>query len=143
LLTLEQGSRLYAIPLTDYGADRGRGLLVSSGCGMMMAAMDCAPRLRWCVDIDTVRDPRARLADFLLVAERVAEPLAVCGWFSISDPEPLRRAVLALERAAVVYTGNIVLGVPGEVRSFTAFVEALQAPREASPGRARTASADP
>ena len=111
---------------------------------MMMAAMDCVEHLRWCVDIDTLRDPRARLADFLLVAERHVDPLAVCGWFSISDPRPLRDAVLGFERPAVVYTGNVVLGVPGEVRSFTAFLEALQARRPApQAGRTRTASVAP
>lgn len=132
VLTLDQASRLYHIPLTDYGAwgddSRGNGLLVSSGCGMMMATMDCVPALRWCVDTDDLRGRKsARIDDFLLVAQYLATPLGVCGWFSISDPAPLRRAVEALSRPVVVYTGNVRLGVVGEVDSFDKFLRALQA----------------
>jgi hypothetical protein len=134
VLTLKQAARLYHVPITDYALHdepdaRGEGLLVSSGAGMMMAAMDCCPKLRWCVDIDGLRDrPSARVADFMLMAERVAEPIAVCGWFSITDPKPLRDAVLGLTKTAIVYTGNIRLRVPGEVLSFREFIAGIQAP---------------
>ena len=41
----------YRVDLIDYGRDTG-GLLISSGCGTMMAVMDHAPALRFCLDID-------------------------------------------------------------------------------------------
>jgi hypothetical protein len=125
VLTLEQASNLYAIPLTDYGPSKGAGLLVSSGCGMMLAIMDCCSMLRWCVDIDGVRDQRARLADFLLCAEKVVAPLAVCGWFSISDPKPLRDALMALAGPVVVYGGNVRFGVPGEAETLERFIRMI------------------
>ena len=136
--TLEQASRLYGVPLTDYeqldydehghtGA-RGAGLLVSSGAGMMMSVMDCCPSLRWCVDVDGLRDRRrVRVADFILCAERSASPLAICGWFSITDPRELVGAVRGLTRPAIVYLGNLRLGLPGEVDSFREFVSAIDA----------------
>jgi hypothetical protein len=139
-LTLEQASRLYHVPVTDYrtrdddGGARGNGLLVSSGAGMMMAAMDCCPSLRWCVDVDDLRGrPTARVTDFLLCAERVASPLAICGWFSISNPDEIVAAVRAMNVAAsrrhraIVYLGNLRLGLPGEVQSFQAFIANIKA----------------
>jgi hypothetical protein len=124
--TIAQASRLYAVPLTDYGPARGDGLLVSSGCGMMMSVMDEVPALRWCVDLDAVHDKRSRIGDFLLVAETLASPIGVCGWFSISDPEPLRAAVRAMTRRPIVYCGNIKLGAGCEVFSLGAFSWALR-----------------
>lgn len=55
-----------------------RGLLISSGCGTMMAVMDAAPALRWCLDIDGL-GPRSRLAPFLQMASRVCAPVAIAG----------------------------------------------------------------
>lgn len=131
--SIEQASALYRVPLTDYAkhdADttRGRGLLLSSGCGMMMAAMDSCPALRWCTDVDTLRGkPGVRVGDFLLCAERRARPVAICGWFSISNPDELADAVRRLTRPAVVYLGNLRLGLPGEVDSFREFIDAIGA----------------
>ena len=135
--TIEQASRLYRVPLVDYGRP-STGVLVSSGCGIMMGVMDACPELRWCVDIDDLkRRPEARIADFLLMAERACEVVAVCGWFSLTDPTCLREAVAALE-APVTYGGGGVWLKQGEPKTLGAFIEAVQARAEAvSPRRAK------
>jgi hypothetical protein len=134
MLTLEHASRLYQVPLVDYGADRGRGLLVSSGAGMMMAIMDQCARIRWCVDIDALpRRESVRVADFLLLAEPHCDPIGVCGWFSITNPEEMLRAVRQL-RAPSVYLGNVRAGLDGECDSLRAFIERLQGDESCNPG---------
>jgi hypothetical protein len=124
MFTVEQASRFYGVPLIDYERP-GSGLLVSSGSGIMMATMDAVPALRWCVDIDGL-GRGARLAEFLQLAEHVADPIGICGWFSITDPTVLREAVRSMTRAPLVYAGNIVLGAGAEVRSLDDFVRALR-----------------
>ncbi len=81
----------YRLDLHDYGGDRGAGLLVSSGAGSMMAIMDHAPKLRWCLDIDHL-SREGRLAGLLACAAHLPEVLvAFAGWFSITNPKPLLR----------------------------------------------------
>lgn len=127
MFTLEQASRLYGVPLIDYERPTARGLLVSSGSGIMMSVMDKVPSLRWCVDVDGL-GRRARLADFLVIADAVVERIAVCGWFSITDPAPLRNAVAALPRAPLVYVGHIELGAGRQMATLGEFIDALNWP---------------
>lgn len=127
MFTIEQVSRLYNVAVIDYGRPTARGLLVSSGCGIMMSVMDTVPSMRWCLDIDTL-GPTARLADFLVMADALVDRIGVCGWFSLTDPAPLRAAVAALPRAPVVYAGHIELGAGREVHSLGEFIDALNWP---------------
>src|SRR5216117_3249979 len=99
---LDRWARMYGVTYSDY-ADRagygygreGDGLLVASGCGLMMAVMDACPALRYCFDTDT-QGKNALWADWLICAERYASMIVVAGWFSISDPAPLVRGVAGL-----------------------------------------------
>lgn len=127
MFTIEQASRLYGVPLIDYSRPTARGLLVSSGSGIMMSVMDKVPSLRWCVDVDSL-SPRARLADFLVMADALVGRIAVCGWFSITDPAPLRAAVAALPRAPLVYAGHIELGAGRQLPTLGDFIDALNWP---------------
>lgn len=61
----------------------------------MMAVMDTCPALRWCLDIDTLTAD-SQLAKWLVWMDRLVDPLAVVGWFSITDPAPLRTALAPL-----------------------------------------------
>ena len=70
-------ARGYRVPLIDYCRE-GDGLLVSSGCGVMLAVMDNARTIRWCLDIDGMKD-KAALAAWLPAAERIARRVYVCG----------------------------------------------------------------
>lgn len=126
MFTVDQAARLYAVPIIDYERP-SRGMLVSSGAGLMMSVMDEAPALRWCVDIDRMPS-QERLTDFLLMCERICSPLAVCGWFSLTSPEPLRRAMssLANPERCYSYGGNVRFGVGDEVESLGAFLNRLR-----------------
>jgi hypothetical protein len=104
-------ARGYRIPLIDYSRPSS-GLLVSSGAGCMMAAMDSCPALRWCLDIDQLA-PESRLAQFLAAAEHLARPIAVLGWFSITDPVPLRAALAGLSRVDEVLVYVHAARLPG------------------------------
>jgi hypothetical protein len=101
---LSEFSAQYFIDLTDYGPQgRGDWLLIGSGAGIMMAVMDAAPRLRWCVDIDSLRRTD-RFARWLAWAENFVGGIAIAGWFSITDPAMLIEAVKGLKKKPLCYT---------------------------------------
>jgi hypothetical protein len=118
VLTVAQAARMYDVPLIDYG-DLFRGVLIGSGCGLMMGLMDELP-IRYCIDADTMRGREWRLVEFIRFAER-AEGVAVAGWFSYSDPTPLVEALTG--SPAPVYSGHIVLPLPGHTSDLREFVE--------------------
>lgn len=92
--------------MIDYGADRpGDWLLIGSGCGIMMAVMDVELRFRYCFDIDSIKEPTARLDQWLMAVETIVSRIAVVGWFSITDPAPLRTALNCLKCRPLVYAG--------------------------------------
>jgi hypothetical protein len=107
-LALGQLARAYRVALIDC-EDGHDGLIVSSGAGIMTAARDVID-FRYVFDIDA--SPTARLADFLLWAERFVPDIVVVGWFSLTDPEPLRAAIRGLREPARVlaYTPFTRLG---------------------------------
>jgi hypothetical protein len=101
---LSEFSRQYYVPLIDYGSDRaGDWLLIGSGCGVMMAVMDVEPRFRWCVDLDAVKD-KSRFERWACWAENFVGLVAIAGWFSYSDPAPIRRAAARMKRRPIAYT---------------------------------------
>lgn len=107
--TVAQAARLYGIEVAaEYDepllGDRRRGVLVCSGAGLMMAIMDAAP-LRWCVETDT-QPKGCDLPSFMEMVAGIAPPLAVAGWFSLSNPETLRAGIARVDPARrVVYSG--------------------------------------
>lgn len=121
--TVEQAARLYRMPIVDY--HRGRGVLISSGCGIMMAVMDQVP-FRWCFDTDRLdAGGLARLPDFAELAGAVT-PIAICGWFSYSNPAPLAEA---MRRAGsqLCYAGHVRFGIEGEATTLEEFLERCRA----------------
>jgi hypothetical protein len=96
------------VPAIDYDR-RGAGTLVSSGSGIMLAVMDACPRLARCVDLDHL-PPDSRFHDWLAWMWRLAAPVAIVGWFSISDPGPLRLAIASLPERPLTYTPGTFLG---------------------------------
>lgn len=123
MFTVAQAARLYGIDLIDYERP-SRGLLVSSGAGIMMGVMDEARTLRWCVDVDSLK-PTARLDQFLVMAERLCDPVAICGWFSITDPRPLRAAIAGMTQPPICYGGNVRFGVGRESDTLRSFLDQL------------------
>src|SRR5258707_5188715 len=90
--TLAKG---YGVTLYDSQRD-ANGLLVSSGAGIMCAVMDACPVFRWCLDVDDNSDDGERLARFLICADTSVDPFGVVGWFSITRPEALQKALRRL-----------------------------------------------
>lgn len=125
-------SRFYRVPLVDFGTEgwwvwpERRGVLIGSGCGLMVSVMDQVP-FRWCVDTDDLRHSRgANLQGFLHMAQSLTGFVAVCGWFSYSDPEPLRAAVRALPNPAacpVYFGGGVLADVPGACYPLQEFID--------------------
>jgi hypothetical protein len=114
---LAEFSRAYYVPLIDYappaGVARGDWLLIGSGCGVMMGVMDQVPRIRWCVDLDDVKD-KSRFARWMGWAENFVGLVAIAGWFSLSDPTPLREGIAQLKRRPAIYTPFVELGEPAD-----------------------------
>ena len=95
------------IELHDYGANRGSGLLISSGCGIMMGTMDIVPGFRWCCDIDRGGHP----LDLAILVQREVSLIGLVGWFSLTSPESFRQILGAqLACAVVAYGGSLDLG---------------------------------
>ena len=118
--SVEQAAKLYGIPLLDFG--RGRGVLISSGCGIMVGVMDQVA-FRWCIDADQLtRGQQARLGSFAEMAGAQG-PVAVCGWFSLSDPTPLVAALQSAPPPVLAYAGGKRFGVDGEASNLDEFIE--------------------
>lgn len=102
-------AQLFGVPLIDYHRE-GNGVLVASGCGIMMAAMDEAPCFRWCVDADSMRwGPPWRIEWFMTALDRntAVELLGVVGWFSLDRPTYLRAGLDSIRRMrTVAYSGR-------------------------------------
>lgn len=110
-----------------YPADYSRasyGLLIGSGAGTMMAVMDIAPRFRFALDADHYRGREDRVCDWLRAMDRngLVDLVAVCGWFSISDPAPLAGALGTLSAPTIVYSGA---GLGREIFSKVTFTDTL------------------
>jgi hypothetical protein len=105
-------ARAYGIPaVIDYGPERkGRGLLVTTGAGMLMSDMDVLPYCRWAVDLGAGRHhPRA--GDWVEACSHVTTHLVAHVWMSLTSPNWMsgvlsrypysRLAVLAYPRLPV------------------------------------------
>ena len=126
--TVAMASRFYRVPLVDLGTSfrdgsgERRGVLLGSGCGLMMALMDTLP-FRYCRDTDDIREilDTESFRSFCQMADEV-EGIALAGWFSFSDPTPLVAAFRMLPRAPV-YSGGMLLPVSGRCDSLEHFIQ--------------------
>lgn len=97
---------IFGLPVVDYQR-ASFGLLLGSGSGTMMAIMDQSSRFRFALDIDQCRGREDHLADWLRALDRNAlvDLVALAGWFSISDPTLVARALKTLRTPVAVYSG--------------------------------------
>jgi hypothetical protein len=100
------------------------GLLIGSGAGVMMGVMDIAPRFRFALDADQYRGRETYLCDWIRAMDRncLVDLIAVCGWFSITDPIPLAGALDTLSAPTVVYSGG---GLGREIFEQASFTDSL------------------
>lgn len=135
--TVPMAARMYHVPLVDYCESTPEpnrwGVLIGSGCGLMMSVMDVVP-FRFCLDADELHlaaDPSRAyaLAQFIAIAARL-EGVALVGWFSITDPAPLANAFAALDPPGLLYMGDMQgrrPDVPGTVDTLEQFLTAARA----------------
>lgn len=99
----ESVGAFFGVQVIDYGR-RSNGILLSSGAGIMMAVMDAALQYRWCIDLDTMRAHRARVANFIVALDLNTEInlIGAVGWFSLDDPRPIVEGLARCRRAQVV-----------------------------------------
>ena len=81
----------FEVSFIDY-ANPGRGVLISSGCGIGMAIMDLTPTLRFFLDTDSYRhrtDIDWEALSVVLTSETQSKPdyIILSGWFSLDPPE--------------------------------------------------------
>lgn len=126
MFTPEIAARMYGLPpLIDYGSGRGRGVLVASGSGIMMAVMDSVPSLRWCVDVDAAYLRKPRLVEFVDLCLGIDSYVALAGWFSISDPSAF--VDVATKTSAIVYARGNVAELEGQPQTMGALIAACNA----------------
>lgn len=114
----------FGVPLIDYRRD-GDGVLIASGCGIMMAAMDEAPCFRWCVDADSMRwGPPWRIEWFMTALDRntTVDLLGVVGWFSLDKPTYLRAGLDSVRRMRTVTYSGGVGAFDGEAPTYREFL---------------------
>jgi hypothetical protein len=108
-----QLARAYGIPhVVDYGNKRpGRGLLVTTGAGMLMSDMDVLPYCRWAVDLGAGRNnPRA--GDFIEACSHLCTHLVAHVWMSLTDPRWMADVVARFPKDRVVVWASPPLPYP-------------------------------
>jgi hypothetical protein len=115
--------RVYGVPVIDWGR-RGDSLLVAVGFGIMMATMDSAPGLAWAADVGGGA-VYPRLGDWLEASAQTVRRVVLVGWFSLSDPRPLAKALARVPAERLLAWSNVPLGVGREFPDLRALVEHL------------------
>jgi hypothetical protein len=93
----------FGFALIDYGR-AGDGLMISSGAGLMMAAMDVCPRVRWCVDLDAYRPIWTRVPELMVALDRNCALGVICvtGAFLNDKPHQLQAGLARVTRTPTV-----------------------------------------
>lgn len=108
---VEVAAKLCDVEVIDYWQPhdhRGDGVIVGSGCGVMMAIMDHCPTLRWATDMDSL--PRGRWAEFIDAVALNRQPVVLAGWFSHTSPSVFREAAARHGARVFVYGGSKRIG---------------------------------
>jgi len=124
----------FGYALTDYGR-AGDGLMLSSGAGLMMAAMDVCQRVRWCVDIDAVRPLWSRLPELMVALDRNCGlgVLVVTGAFLADKPDQLRAGLARLTLTPAVAYCARQRNFPDEALTLTELAARVAAARRLTP----------
>lgn len=109
------------------------GVLLGSGCGLMMAVLDHVP-FRYCLDIDELklgRDARRieRFSSFVQMANVAPDGgIALAGWFSITPIDAVQDAFSFVPgEQPVVYARGRQIIVPGFVDTLEEFITRTRA----------------
>jgi len=101
-------AQYFGFDLIDYKR-WGDGVLIASGCGIMMSIMDAVPRFRYCIDVDSFRHNQARLPQFISALDKNCQfkIIGIAGWFSLDMPNALQQGQQRISHAkCVTYSGG-------------------------------------
>lgn len=101
-------AQYFGFDLIDYKR-LGDGVLIASGCGIMMSIMDAVPRYRYCIDVDSFRQIQSRLPQMLSALDKNChlKIIGIAGWFSLDKPDALQQSQQRITNAqCVTYSGG-------------------------------------
>jgi hypothetical protein len=101
-------AQYFGFDLIDYKRI-GDGVLIASGCGIMMSIMDAVPRFQYCIDVDSFRHNHSRLPQLLSAFDKNChfKVIGIAGWFSLDKPDALRQGQQRITNAqCVTYSGG-------------------------------------
>ncbi len=117
-------AQYFGFDLIDYKR-WGDGVLIASGCGIMMSIMDAVPRFQYCIDVDSFRENHSRLPQLLSALDKNCEfkLIAIAGWFSLDKPDMLRDGQHRITNAqCVTYSGGY-FAFPNEAQTLKQFIQ--------------------
>ena len=117
-LCVSRANEYFGVEFIDYGRE-GRGILISSGCGIGMALMDVLPDCRYFVDTDRYRH---RSIDWSSLAAILALSdcyLVLAGWFSFDKAQIFDD----IERS---FSGKVWRYEGGNTRSLSDFLQSIR-----------------
>jgi hypothetical protein len=101
-------AQYFGFDLIDYKR-WGDGVLIASGCGIMMSIMDAVPRFGYCIDVDSFRNNQSRLPQFISALDKNCQfqIIGIAGWFSLDMPNALQQGQQRISNAkCVTYSGG-------------------------------------
>lgn len=101
-------AKYFGFDLIDYKR-WGDGVLIASGCGIMMSIMDAVPRYQYCIDVDSFRENQSRLPQLLSALDKNCQfkLIGIAGWFSLDQPTMLQQGQQRITNThCVTYSGG-------------------------------------
>lgn len=93
-------SKIYGIPIIDYGENRGDGVLICTGSGYMMSIMDINKTIRYCVETkDIVNNPNAKY--WIMELQSTTPFIIFAGWLSVTKPETIKELFSLVENGKI------------------------------------------
>jgi len=117
-------AQYFGFDLIDYKR-WGDGVLIASGCGIMMSIMDAVPRFQYCIDVDSFRENQNRLPQLLSALDKNCDfkLIGIAGWFSLDKPDMLRNGQQRIANAqCVTYSGGYA-AFPNEAQTLKQFIQ--------------------
>lgn len=85
---IELVSKIYKIPIIDYGESRGEGVLICTGSGLMMSIMDINKSIRYCIETkDLINIINAKY--WIMELQSCTPFIIFAGWLSVTKPESI------------------------------------------------------
>lgn len=82
-------SKVYNVPVIDYGTDRGNGILVATGSGLMMTIMDMRKEIRYCVETkELLKNDMSKY--WIMELQTTVDLLLFVAWLSITPESKIQ-----------------------------------------------------